>query len=51
VPKLLSDAQVQAYRERGDLCPIDVLSATEAAHYRAKLEAAGAAAGGGLPGP
>jgi non-haem Fe2+, alpha-ketoglutarate-dependent halogenase len=51
VPKLLSDAQVEAYRQGGYLCPIDGLSPAEAAHYRAKLEAAEAAAGGSLPGP
>jgi non-heme Fe2+,alpha-ketoglutarate-dependent halogenase len=51
VPKLLSGAQVQAYRERGYLCPVEVLSPAEAAHYRAQLEAAEAAAGGSLPGP
>ena len=51
MPKLLSDAQVQAYRQRGYLCPVDVLSPAEAAHYRARLEAAEAAAGGSLPGP
>ena len=51
MPKLLSDAQVQAYRQGGYLCPVDVLSPAEAAHYRARLEAAEAAAGGSLPGP
>jgi non-haem Fe2+, alpha-ketoglutarate-dependent halogenase len=51
VPKLLSDAQIQAYRRDGFSCPIDVLSPAEAAHYRAKLEAVEAASGGSLPGP
>ena len=48
--KLLSDAQIQAYRRDGYLCPITALSAAEAARYRAQLEAAEAAAGGSLPG-
>ena len=48
--KLLSEAQVSAYRQTGYVCPVDVLSAAEAAHYRASLEAAEAAAGGALPG-
>jgi non-haem Fe2+, alpha-ketoglutarate-dependent halogenase len=51
MPKLLSDAQIQAYRQGGYLCPIDALSPGEAAHYRGLLEAAEAAAGGSLPGP
>jgi Phytanoyl-CoA dioxygenase (PhyH) len=49
--KLLSDAQVRQYRNDGHLCPIRVLAAEEAAHYRARLEAAEAAADGSLPGP
>ncbi len=49
--KLLSEAQVRQYRRDGYLCPIRVLAAAEAAHYRARLEAAEAAAGGSLPGP
>ena len=48
--KLLSDAQIRAYRQSGYLCPITALSAAEAARCRAKLEAAEAAAGGSLPG-
>jgi hypothetical protein len=48
VGKLLTDAQIRAYRQDGYLCPLTALSRTEAAHYRAKLEAA---AGGTLPGP
>jgi ectoine hydroxylase-related dioxygenase (phytanoyl-CoA dioxygenase family) len=48
--KLLSDAQVEQYREEGYLCPIPALAPEEAAHYRARLEAAEAAAGGNLPG-
>jgi hypothetical protein len=51
VGKFLSDAQIRAYRRDGYLCPLTALSRTEAAHYRAKLEAAEAAAGGSLPGP
>jgi ectoine hydroxylase-related dioxygenase (phytanoyl-CoA dioxygenase family) len=50
VGKLLSDAQVRAYRQDGYLCPIDALTPVEAAHYRARLEAAEAAAGDSLPG-
>jgi Phytanoyl-CoA dioxygenase (PhyH) len=49
--KLLSDAQIRQYRNDGHLCPIRVLAAEEAAHYRARLEAAEAAADGSLPGP
>jgi Phytanoyl-CoA dioxygenase (PhyH) len=49
--KLLSEAQVRQYRRDGYLCPIDALTPAEAAHYRARLEAAEAAAGGSLPGP
>ena len=49
--KLLSDAQIRAYRRDGYLCPLTALSPAEAVHYRAKLEAAEAAAGGSLPGP
>jgi non-haem Fe2+, alpha-ketoglutarate-dependent halogenase len=51
VAKLLSEAQVQAYRRDGFLCPIDVLRPAEAARYRDRLEAAELAAGGSLPGP
>jgi hypothetical protein len=51
VPRLLSDAQIRAYRQDGYLCPIDALAPAEAARYRARLETAEAAAGGSLPGP
>jgi non-heme Fe2+,alpha-ketoglutarate-dependent halogenase len=51
VGKLLSDAQIRAYRRDGYLCPLTALSPAEAARYRSKLEAAEAAAGGSLPGP
>jgi non-haem Fe2+, alpha-ketoglutarate-dependent halogenase len=51
VGKLLSDAQIRAYRRDGYLCPLTALAPAEAARYRAQLEAAEAAAGGGLPGP
>jgi hypothetical protein len=51
VGKLLSDSQIRAYRRDGYLCPLAALLPAEAAHYRAKLEAAEAAAGGRLPGP
>jgi non-haem Fe2+, alpha-ketoglutarate-dependent halogenase len=46
----LDDAAVQAYRRDGYLCPIPVISRERAAAYRARLEAAEAAAGGTLPG-
>ena len=49
--KLLSAAEVARYREDGYLCPIRALTAEDAARYRARLEAAEAAAGGSLPGP
>ena len=49
--KLLSDAQIRAYRRDGYVCPIDVLTPAAAARYRVRLEAAEAAAGGSLPGP
>ena len=49
--KLLSESQVSGYRQGGYVCPVDVLAADEAAHYRAKLQAAEAAGGGALPGP
>ncbi len=49
--KLLSAAEVARYREDGYFCPIRVLTAEAAADYRARLEAAEAAAGGSLPGP
>jgi non-haem Fe2+, alpha-ketoglutarate-dependent halogenase len=51
VGKLLSDAQIRAYRRDGYLCPLTALSPAEAARYRSKLESAEAAAGGSLPGP
>jgi non-heme Fe2+,alpha-ketoglutarate-dependent halogenase len=47
----LSEGQVEQYRRDGYLCPLTVLSAGQAAHYRAALEVAEAAAGGSLPGP
>jgi hypothetical protein len=47
----LTEAQVEQYRRDGYLCPLTVLSSEQAARYRAALEAAEAAAGGGLPGP
>jgi hypothetical protein len=51
MPKSLTDAQVERYRGDGYLCPLRVLSAERAVHYRSALEAAEAAAGGSLPGP
>ena len=47
----LSEADLARYRDQGYLCPLTVMSPIEAARYRAKLEAAEAAAGGSLPGP
>ncbi len=44
----LSASSVARYQRDGFLCPLDVLSADEAAGYRKKLEAAEAAAGGRL---
>ncbi len=49
--KILSEAAADAYRRDGYFFPIAALSEDEACHYRAKLEAAEAAAGGALPGP
>jgi non-haem Fe2+, alpha-ketoglutarate-dependent halogenase len=46
----LSEADVQRYRRDGYLCPLPVLAPEAAAHFRAQLEAAEAAAGGSLPG-
>jgi len=51
VRKLLPDAKIEQYRADGYLCPIPVLTPEQAADYRARLEAAEAAAGGVLPGP
>jgi len=50
VTSSLSEAQVEQYRRDGYLCPLAAVSAEQAAHYRAALEAAEAAAGGSLPG-
>ena len=47
--RILSDAQVRAYREDGYVFPIDVLSADEAQAHLARLEAIEAAHGGRLP--
>jgi non-heme Fe2+,alpha-ketoglutarate-dependent halogenase len=47
--KLLREADVEAYRLQGYVCPIRVLSAEDVRHYRAALEAAEAGAGAGLP--
>src|SRR5258706_6242989 len=38
MPKLLSDEEVTAYRDRGYHFPIDALSAGEVADFRRKLE-------------
>ena len=47
---ILSEAEAGAYRRDGYICPIPVLSSDEVRRYRARLEAAEAAAGGALPG-
>jgi len=46
--KSLSAADVQRYRQDGYLCSIPVLAPEAAAHSRARLETAEAAAGGSL---
>jgi len=43
MPNLLNEAQVARYRRDGFYCPIDVLSTSEAATYRARFEAYAAA--------
>jgi non-heme Fe2+,alpha-ketoglutarate-dependent halogenase len=49
-PKVLSDAQVQCYRDSGYASPVRVMSAEQAAGYRAKLEAFERGQGGPLNG-
>jgi len=46
VPKLLSEDQVTAYRDRGYHFPVDALSATEVAEFRRRLEDYEARSGG-----
>ncbi len=50
MPKHLTDAQIGHYRERGYISPVDLLTASEAAEARAKLEAYEAESGGPLGG-
>jgi ectoine hydroxylase-related dioxygenase (phytanoyl-CoA dioxygenase family) len=50
MPRILSDAAVQAYRRDGYYFPFRALSATEAADYRRRLEAHEARAGAPLQG-
>jgi non-heme Fe2+,alpha-ketoglutarate-dependent halogenase len=50
MPKMLSREQVEQYRQQGFLSPIRVMSAEEAADYRARLEAFEASTGGPLGG-
>jgi non-heme Fe2+,alpha-ketoglutarate-dependent halogenase len=38
-PKLLREAQIKSFRDKGHLSPVRVMSAEEATGYRAKLEA------------
>jgi len=40
MPKVLSDEQIGAFRRRGFLSPVPVLTRDEASHYRGQLEAA-----------
>jgi ectoine hydroxylase-related dioxygenase (phytanoyl-CoA dioxygenase family) len=50
VPKVLSEADVAAYRRNGYHVPVDVLSADEVAGFRRKLEDYEAASGGPIQG-
>jgi non-heme Fe2+,alpha-ketoglutarate-dependent halogenase len=50
VPKLLSEGEVAAYRDRGYHFPIDALSAGEVADFRRKLEDYEAESGGPIRG-
>jgi hypothetical protein len=50
VPKLLSEDEVAAYRDRGYHFPIDALSAGEVADFRRKLEDYEAGSGGPITG-
>jgi chlorinating enzyme len=50
VPKMLSEADVGAYRRNGYHFPVDVLSADEVAGFRHKLEDYEAASGGPIQG-
>ncbi|WP_342723754.1 phytanoyl-CoA dioxygenase family protein [Bradyrhizobium sp. B097] len=38
MPKMLSEAQVEQYRSEGFVCPVDALSAEEAAEFLARME-------------
>ncbi|MEM8923862.1 MAG: phytanoyl-CoA dioxygenase family protein [Actinomycetota bacterium] len=50
MPKHLTDAQVDHFRQRGYLAPLDLLTPNEAAEARAKLEAYEAETGGPIGG-
>src|SRR5258708_14381792 len=50
MPKLLSENDVAAYRDRGYHFPVDALSAGEVADFRRRLEAYEAASGGPIKG-
>lgn len=50
MPKLLSEDQVTAYRDRGYHFPVDALSATEVAEFRRRLEDYEARSGGPIQG-
>jgi non-haem Fe2+, alpha-ketoglutarate-dependent halogenase len=50
VPKLLSEDQVTAYRDRGYQFPVDALSAAEVAEFRRRLEDYEARSGGPIKG-
>ena len=46
MPKVLSDAQIAFYRDKGYHFPLNVLSAEEVARFRRQLEDYEAATGG-----
>ena len=50
MPKMLKEAEVDAYRRNGYHFPVDVLSADEVAGFRRKLEEYEAASGGPIQG-
>lgn len=50
MPKLLTEAQIEAYERDGFVAPLRVMSSDQAAAIRAKLEAAEASQGGPLGG-
>src|SRR5262245_19919295 len=50
MPKVLSEAEVAAYRSNGYHFPVDALSASEVATFRSRLEDYEAASGGPIQG-